>query len=240
MFFGLVFVFAFVQVTNLMADDFTAHEVLNGLLALTLLWWAWSISAWIANRVRADFGLTRTVVRGARNATARRLRAPVRGGDPAAAAVPPPLADPRRPTALWAASSYRSPAGSSGLKKIFTSSGAGRFVSLHGLAVYVLYGGVALFLLSHVAFQLRITRLFRTIIWPRLTVAALLIALIPILDGRRAVLALGLLAACCVLLVVVEVIVADGQRRRLREETLMHHADEETEMGTGWSHPGGR
>ncbi|WP_203861115.1 low temperature requirement protein A [Plantactinospora mayteni] len=92
------------------------------------------------------------------------------------------------------------------------------------LGAWSLYGGVALFLLGHVAFQLRITRLVRTIIWPRLATALLLVVLIPVAGLLPALWALGLLASVGVGLVLVEIVVADGQRRRLRESVQTEEA----------------
>ncbi|MEV0734171.1 low temperature requirement protein A [Polymorphospora sp. NPDC050346] len=91
---------------------------------------------------------------------------------------------------------------------------------LESLGLYALYGGVALFLLAHVGFQLRITRLLRRVVGPRLTTAVLLVALIPAADQLSAVVALGLLAAVCVSLVITEVLVAGGRRKELREAAL--------------------
>lgn len=39
--FDLVFVFAFTQVTQLMADEATPVGAVRGLVVLALLWWAW-------------------------------------------------------------------------------------------------------------------------------------------------------------------------------------------------------
>ena len=91
---------------------------------------------------------------------------------------------------------------------------------LAGLGFYALYGGVSLSCFSHVGFQLRITRLVRRIIWPRLITAALLAGIILIANQFPAVAALGLLAAICVGLVITEVILAGGQRKELREAAL--------------------
>ncbi|SCE67109.1 Low temperature requirement protein LtrA [Micromonospora viridifaciens] len=57
--FDLVFVFAFIQVTTLMANNFTGRGVVRGVLLLAVLWSAWSVSAWLTTRVRADFGVMR-------------------------------------------------------------------------------------------------------------------------------------------------------------------------------------
>jgi low temperature requirement protein LtrA len=53
LFFDLVFVFAFTQVTNVLLDDPTWAGVGHGLLILTALWWAWAAYAWLTNTVDA-------------------------------------------------------------------------------------------------------------------------------------------------------------------------------------------
>lgn len=409
LFFDLVFVFAFVQVTDLLTDDFTVRGVIDGLLVLAILWWAWSVSVWLANRVRADYGLTRAALlavtavlfllalateeafddipgglngpvvfaicyltvrvlllglrwyalpeMGTRDLVV--LALPMIGGSAllfAAALVPQRLftvswqVDAAQ-TVLWAAavavdfgvgmslparrrilsarhwaerhgllvlvalgesiiaiglSSLAVPmsgwlvwasvlgivvaaslewlyfdvvalageqslrlcpaahcvslardaytflhlpmiAGiilyAAGLKRIVAvgnQAGASDVGTLDVHEMSFLYGGVALFLLGHTAFQLRITNLLKTIIWPRLTVAVVLIAMIPLTSGTQDLAALRRLAFCCVALVVVEVIIANGQRTKLREEILMQPADGEPAMDTGWSHPGRR
>lgn len=60
--FDLVFVFAFTQVTQLMADDPTAVGALRGLVLLSLLWFAWCSYAWLGNQAHADEGLVRVTV----------------------------------------------------------------------------------------------------------------------------------------------------------------------------------
>ncbi|MEJ7707131.1 MAG: low temperature requirement protein A [Nocardioidaceae bacterium] len=60
--FDLVFVFAFTQVTQLMADDPTATGALRGLVLLALLWWAWCSYAWLGNQAHADEGLVRLTI----------------------------------------------------------------------------------------------------------------------------------------------------------------------------------
>jgi len=59
LFFDLVFVFAFTQVTQLMADDPTPLGALRGLVLLALLWWAWCSYAWLGNQAHADEGVVR-------------------------------------------------------------------------------------------------------------------------------------------------------------------------------------
>jgi low temperature requirement protein LtrA len=51
LFFDLVFVFAFTQVTTVLADDPTWSGLGHGLLILTALWWAWAAYAWLTNTV---------------------------------------------------------------------------------------------------------------------------------------------------------------------------------------------
>jgi len=62
LFFDLVFVFAFTQVTQLMADTPTAAGALRGLVLLALLWWAWCSYAWLGNQAHADEGLVRATI----------------------------------------------------------------------------------------------------------------------------------------------------------------------------------
>ena len=62
LFFDLVFVFAITQVTVLLAGDPTWRGLLNGLLVLGALWWAWAAYAWLTNTVNPDDGATRIVM----------------------------------------------------------------------------------------------------------------------------------------------------------------------------------
>jgi low temperature requirement protein LtrA len=62
LFFDVVFVFAFTQVTQLMADDPTGRGVVRGLVLLLLLWFAWCSYAWLGNTVRADDGVVRATL----------------------------------------------------------------------------------------------------------------------------------------------------------------------------------
>jgi low temperature requirement protein LtrA len=59
LFFDLVFVYAFTQVSALMSTQPSAHGVLRGALVLMLLWWCWCCYAWLGNTVRADEGVVR-------------------------------------------------------------------------------------------------------------------------------------------------------------------------------------
>lgn len=60
--FDLVFVFAFTQVTQLMADNPTPTGALRGLVLLALLWWAWCSYAWLGNQANAEEGVVRLTV----------------------------------------------------------------------------------------------------------------------------------------------------------------------------------
>ena len=57
LFFDLVFVFAFTQVSQYMAAGHDAVSVLQGLTILGLLWWSWVSYAWLANQTHVDEGL---------------------------------------------------------------------------------------------------------------------------------------------------------------------------------------
>ena len=54
LFFDLVFVFAFTQVTALMAYDLTWIGLLRGAALLLVVWWAWAGYSWLTNAVRVD------------------------------------------------------------------------------------------------------------------------------------------------------------------------------------------
>jgi low temperature requirement protein LtrA len=53
LFFDLVFVFGFTQVTTVLSEDPTWAGVGHGLLILAALWWAWASYAWLTNTVDA-------------------------------------------------------------------------------------------------------------------------------------------------------------------------------------------
>jgi low temperature requirement protein LtrA len=56
LFFDLVFVFAFTQVTTLLADDATFVGIGRGVLVLAALWWPWTAYAWLTNTVDPEEG----------------------------------------------------------------------------------------------------------------------------------------------------------------------------------------
>jgi len=55
-FFDLVFVFAFTTIISFMIHHLTVLGLLQGLLLLVLVWWAWSAYCWLGNQIRADTG----------------------------------------------------------------------------------------------------------------------------------------------------------------------------------------
>jgi low temperature requirement protein LtrA len=57
LFFDLVFVFAFTQVTQLMAHEHDALGIVRGLTILGILWWTWCSYSWLANHAQADRGV---------------------------------------------------------------------------------------------------------------------------------------------------------------------------------------
>ena len=59
LFFDLVFVFAFTQVTFLMAEKPTWTGLGEGMLVLAAVWWAWGGYAWLTNALHSDDGLAR-------------------------------------------------------------------------------------------------------------------------------------------------------------------------------------
>ncbi|MEO8094628.1 MAG: low temperature requirement protein A [Pseudolysinimonas sp.] len=60
LFFDLVFVFSFTQVSRLMANGHSPLGVLRGLVVLGMLWGLWASFGWLSNQARADRGLVRT------------------------------------------------------------------------------------------------------------------------------------------------------------------------------------
>jgi low temperature requirement protein LtrA len=57
LFFDLVFVFAFTEVTTLLSNDPTWTGLGHGLLLLAALWWMWAAYAWLTNAVDPTEGL---------------------------------------------------------------------------------------------------------------------------------------------------------------------------------------
>jgi low temperature requirement protein LtrA len=57
LFFDLVYVFAFTQVSGLMAETHIALGVLQALIVLGLLWWMWCSYSWLGNQAPADRGV---------------------------------------------------------------------------------------------------------------------------------------------------------------------------------------
>lgn len=57
LFYDLVFVFAFLNVSSLTEADFSVQGLVEALLVLSLLWWCWSGFAALGNILRADQGV---------------------------------------------------------------------------------------------------------------------------------------------------------------------------------------
>jgi low temperature requirement protein LtrA len=57
LFFDLVFVFGFTQVTTLLHEDPSWGGIGRSVLVLSALWWAWASYAWLTNTVDAEDGL---------------------------------------------------------------------------------------------------------------------------------------------------------------------------------------
>ena len=62
LFFDLVFVFAFTQVTTLWLEHDSWSGLMRGLLVLAVLWWVWASYAWLTNIADADAGLLWAVI----------------------------------------------------------------------------------------------------------------------------------------------------------------------------------
>jgi low temperature requirement protein LtrA len=60
--FDLVFVFAVTQVTAFMVQEHGATGLVQGILILALLWWAWCAFAWLGQQAQADIGIVRVVM----------------------------------------------------------------------------------------------------------------------------------------------------------------------------------
>jgi low temperature requirement protein LtrA len=59
LFFDLVVVFAFTQVTQLMSNDLSWTGVGRGLLVLAAIWWLWTGYAWLTNSLEPEEGVVR-------------------------------------------------------------------------------------------------------------------------------------------------------------------------------------
>jgi low temperature requirement protein LtrA len=62
LYFDLAFVFAFTQLSRLMAQQHDALGVLQALVILVLLWWSWTAYSWLANLTHADEGIVRAAM----------------------------------------------------------------------------------------------------------------------------------------------------------------------------------
>ena len=69
LFFDLVFVFAFTQVTALILEDTSAAGFARAVLVLAMVWWAWSAYTWMTNAIDVESLVTRLIVFAAMAAT---------------------------------------------------------------------------------------------------------------------------------------------------------------------------
>jgi low temperature requirement protein LtrA len=62
LFFDLVFVFAFTQVTALILEDASVEGFARSALVLAMVWWAWSAYAWMTNAIDIENVVTRLLI----------------------------------------------------------------------------------------------------------------------------------------------------------------------------------
>jgi low temperature requirement protein LtrA len=62
LFFDLVFVFAFTQVTALILEDTSIQGFARAALVLAMVWWAWSAYAWMTNAIDVENVVTRLII----------------------------------------------------------------------------------------------------------------------------------------------------------------------------------
>jgi low temperature requirement protein LtrA len=62
LFFDLVFVFAFTQVTALVLEDTSPQGFARAALVLAMVWWAWSAYAWMTNAIDVENTVTRLII----------------------------------------------------------------------------------------------------------------------------------------------------------------------------------
>ena len=62
LFFDLVFVFAFTQVTALILEDTSVEGFLRSALVLAMVWWAWSAYAWLTDAIDVENVITRLIM----------------------------------------------------------------------------------------------------------------------------------------------------------------------------------
>jgi low temperature requirement protein LtrA len=62
LFFDLVFVFAFTQVTALILEDTSPQGFARSALVLAMVWWAWSAYAWMTDAIDVENSVTRLIM----------------------------------------------------------------------------------------------------------------------------------------------------------------------------------
>jgi low temperature requirement protein LtrA len=102
-----------------------------------------------------------------------------------------------------------------GVKKVLEHTGD----PLKDMPAFALCGGIALYLLAHVAFRLRNTG---TLNVPRIVAGVVCLALIPVATSVAGVTSLALLLAVCVALIAFEAVRYAEARARIRAERIGH------------------
>lgn len=100
-------------------------------------------------------------------------------------------------------------------------------MALGGFWITVLYGGVALYLLSLAACA---RRALRAVHWPLLAAVAVLALVAPVAARLPELVALALLAVLSVAATVAETVSEDGRRRQVRQLALEEEMDAEVEQ----------
>ena len=110
-----------------------------------------------------------------------------------------------------------------GMKKVLEYVGDSQHHDLSepltGVSLFALVGGVAIYLVGHVAFKWRTQHVFY---WPRLVAAAVLVALSPLLGQVPALVALAAVTFVTLALVVFETIHHAELREQIRHEQHGH------------------
>ena len=102
-----------------------------------------------------------------------------------------------------------------GVKKVLEHTGD----PLKDMPAFALCGGIALYLLAHVAFRLRNTG---TLNVPRIVAGVVCLALIPVATSVAGVTSLALLLTVCVALIAFEAVRYAEARARIRAERIGH------------------
>ncbi|MEU5567611.1 low temperature requirement protein A [Micromonospora musae] len=101
-------------------------------------------------------------------------------------------------------------------------------IPLPGPGEVLTYGGVILFFLGHLAFQLRV---LGTMAWPRVVAIALLAGMLPLVGHLPALAAMVILPGICVLLIVSEAVFLGESRLFLKQPDVRRRLEESRSAG---------